>query len=82
MPTSSLIVRTEDGQSSATVVAIKELAGAAVTDRQGSDLVVVTETASRLDDRVIWNQLEKLPGVLNVDLIYHNFEDQEGIRNE
>lgn len=78
MPISSLIIRTTTERAAEVAEVANAIEGVSVTDIQGANLVTVTETDSRQDDKKLWDQLEKIEGVIAVDAIYHNFEDLEG----
>lgn len=77
MPITSLIVKVTEDDMDKTLSAIDGMEGVEVTDVKGNDLVVILDTASRKQDRELWQQLEELPGVHALNAIYHNFEDLE-----
>ncbi len=81
MPISSLIVRTEEKMTENVASELRQLPGAEICDIHESNIVLLTETTQQTHDKDIWNTIEKIPGVLQCDLIYHNFEDEEGFRH-
>ena len=77
MPITSLIVRVTAGDIQAVAEKIRSLPGAGVSDIKVDSLVAITETDDRQVDKALWDQIEQIPGVAAVDVIYHNFEDLE-----
>ena len=77
MPISSMVVRVQPGRGAQVASRIVAVPSANVTDIRDDELVVVTDTASREDDRRIWEEIEGLDNVLSIALVYHNFEDLE-----
>lgn len=77
MPISSMIVTSRGGCSSRVADRLRLLDGVSVTDIHGEELVVVMETGSMSDDRLLWDRVEATEDVLGVSLVYHNFEDEE-----
>lgn len=77
MPISSLIVRTKEKYTEEISQKLKTIKGVRVEGMKYRDIVLVTDTSTREDDKAIWKEIEDLPGVLQCDLIYHNFEDEE-----
>ena len=75
MPISSMVVRVQSGRGAQVASRIAALPSAEVTDIQGHELVVVSDTANREEDRRIWEEIEGLDNVLSTALVYHNFED-------
>ncbi len=75
MPISSLIVRSGEDTVDAVVQAIGQMPGASVVEVQGGAVAALTETDDKIQDKALWDRMEQLPGVVKVDLIYHNFED-------
>ena len=77
MPVSSLIVGTQEHQVGRVAEAIDRMPSTSVCRVVQNDIVVLTETRDQEEDRQLWNRMKQIPGVLTVDLIYHNFEDVE-----
>ncbi len=75
MPISSLIVRIKKEKSEEIVQTINSMKEADVFEIHGDNIIVLTETKEHLEDKALWGEIEKIPGVLQCDLIYHNFED-------
>lgn len=82
MPISSLIVRTKDKATEQVKEHLKDLKGVSVTDVRQENIVVITETENQTRDKNLWKEIENISGVVQCDLIYHNFEDEEGFDNE
>lgn len=79
MPVSSLIVSTQEHQAGRVAEAIDQMPSTSVCRVIQNDIVVLTETRDQQEDQRLWEQMKQIPGVLAVDLIYHNFEDVEEI---
>ena len=77
MPVSSLIVEVVEERVAEVVAAINLLDDARVSQTEGSQVIVLTETNDLDADQALWDQLAAMPGVVTVSLIYHNFEDLE-----
>ena len=75
MPVSSLIVKARQGRSTQLCTSINQLEGATVTDVIEDRIVVVTSTLSPSEDKSIWDEINNNPETIQLDLIYHNFED-------
>ena len=75
MPISSLIVVVEESRVDDVVGVINSLPGAKVTKTEGTNILTLTETDSPEADKGLWDSLENIPGVVGVNLVYHNFED-------
>ena len=78
MPISSLVVRASQEKIQDVASQVQLLEGASISTIEKESIVVLTETKSQRDDKKLWDDIEKIPGVLQCDLIYHNFEDVEG----
>lgn len=77
MPISSLVIRTEKNHTQAVAESVKRYSEASSVEVFGENIVVITETPHQKKDKALWEEIEKIPGVLQCDLIYHNFEDEE-----
>ena len=77
MPISSLIVRTEKNRTDEVADRINDFKEITATKIVDENIVVITETHEQNKDKLLWKNLENIPGVLQCDLIYHNFEDEE-----
>ena len=80
MPISSLIIRTDGRRTQEIAEYLKTLKEATVSEVHNENIILVAETVSRIQDKTLWEGIEKIPGVLQCDLIYHNFEDAEGFK--
>jgi nitrate reductase NapAB chaperone NapD len=78
MPVSSMIVRTEKQRTREVAEGLRAWEEVSVSEVHGVNLVVVTETPTQDLDSSLWERIEAMAGVLHCDLIYHNFEDEEG----
>ena len=78
MPISSLIIRTEKDKAQQVAHWLRSFKGVTISEIHHENVIVVTETGKQAEDKTIWGAIEKIPGVLQCDLIYHNFEDEEG----
>lgn len=78
MPISSLIVRTEKNRTAEVADRINDFKEVTATKIVDENIVVITETHEQSRDKSLWNDLENISGILQCDLIYHNFEDEEG----
>ena len=78
MPISSLIIRTEKEKTQQVAHRLRSFKEVTISEVHNENIIVVTETDKQAVDKTLWGELEKIPGVLQCDLIYHNFEDEEG----
>lgn len=78
MPISSLIVRIKKNKTQEIAQIINNFNEASVSDIHDENIVVITETNKQSEDKELWMKIENVPGVLQCDLIYHNFEDEKG----
>ncbi len=81
MPISSLIITAKPEQTQHVVHRLRALEQTEVAKVQEPNIVVITDTQQRSQDKMLWKQIESLPGVISCDLIYHNFEDEEDFAN-
>ncbi len=82
MPITSIIANVNTDSIDAVVQQINELPDATVTDIKDNNLVIVTDTRTRQEDRDIWVKLDNISGVNSLNAIYHNFEDLEVASDE
>jgi nitrate reductase NapAB chaperone NapD len=75
MPISSLIVRTRSERTREVAESLKALKEVLVSEIHGENIIILTETPQQSYDKNLWDKIEKISGVLQCDLIYHNFED-------
>ena len=76
MPISSLIVKVHPQKSSEVVNQLQLIKHAEVTNIAGDHIVVITDTRDSETDKVIWDTITAISGVMQVSLVYHNFEDE------
>jgi nitrate reductase NapAB chaperone NapD len=79
MPISSLIVRTRPGEAARLALLIEKFDGATVSHVENDLMVTLTEQIDIASDKKLWERIESLEGVLAADVVYHNFEDLEGV---
>ena len=76
MPISGLVIQIDPGHREATINSLKTLDGVELTPTpEGEALVVVLDVATMQEEETLFNEINDLPGVHNVTLSYHNFED-------
>lgn len=76
MPVSSLVVRVEPARRDAVEKALTALPMAEIVPTPAGDtLVVVLDTQTLREEEELFQQVGNLPGVRQVSLSYHNFED-------
>jgi nitrate reductase NapAB chaperone NapD len=76
MPVSSLIIRTEKDKTKTVASRLQSFQEATVSRIHDENIILITETGKQAEDKILWGKIEKIPGVLQCDLIYHNFEDE------
>ncbi len=75
MPVSSLIIRTDIHRTEQVRTRLDRMQCIDVETVDGANIVIVTVTVRQQQDKELWKAIEDIPGVLQCDLIYHNFED-------
>lgn len=75
MPVSSLVIRTDSKKTHEVAERLKIFKEITVPEIHQENIIVITETQNQSCDKDLWDKIEKIPGVLQCDLIYHNFED-------
>lgn len=76
MPISGLVVRVEPAQRETIVNALNKIDNVELIQTpEGAALVVVLDVATMQEEEALFQQINDLPGVSNVTLSYHNFED-------
>ena len=76
MPITSLVVKVYPQKSGEVVNQLQPIEHAEVTNIVGDRIVVITDTRDSETDKVIWDTITAIPGVMQVSLVYHNFEDE------
>ena len=79
MVISSLVVETVPDYTDSVAEALPGYRGVEVHGREGYKLVITIEADTVDDSHAIANELSTLTGVINVNLIYLNFEDDKTI---
>jgi nitrate reductase NapAB chaperone NapD len=82
MPFSSFVIRTQQDKTQQVADRLKSYRETVLTEIYSQNVVLVTETQTRSQDHLLWEKIQHLPGVLQCDLIYHNFEDEEGFSHD
>jgi nitrate reductase NapAB chaperone NapD len=78
MPISSLIIKTRKDKTLDVAKRLESFAEITVSEIHQHNIILMTETGKQDHDKALWEEIERIPGVLQCDLIYHNFEDEEG----
>jgi len=73
---SSLVVETQPDQTAVIARSLGAITGVEVHETQGYKLVVTIEAETVDDSHQIASSFIELPGVLGVNLVYCNFEDE------
>ena len=75
MPVSGLVLTLSPGDGGQVAQALGADPRVTVGERAAQRLPVVTETDTMGDHLDLWNELEGLDGVLQVELAFHDFSD-------
>ena len=76
MPISGLVIQIDPAQRDAIVSQLTSIQYLEMPESPPSEkLVAVIDAPSMRDEEAIFKQISDLPGVHNVGLSYHNFED-------
>ncbi len=75
MPISSLVVHTGEEYTSKVRDQLNGHPVIEVVHVSGGAIAIVTETPDDSVDKLLWKQIEEIPGVSHLELVYHNFED-------
>ena len=78
MPISSVIINASAGTAENVSAAVNELQGATVMEIRENSIIAILDTQDPKQDKNLWDQIKNTPNAINLDLIYHNFEDVEG----
>jgi nitrate reductase NapAB chaperone NapD len=81
MPISGLVITLadDDARCDAALVALRQHGAITLGPQTGPRLPVVVETDSDDEDRQVWEWLQSLPGVLQVDVAMIHFEEADGV---
>jgi nitrate reductase NapD len=77
MPVSSMILKVQEGAADEVSTRLRAMPGVEVEAGPDGQLVVVTDTPDRDEDKRLGIAIDAVPGVMSQTLIYHNFEDVE-----
>jgi nitrate reductase NapAB chaperone NapD len=77
MPVTSLILTVEHGKESDLLADLKTRKNLEILESAAGQIALLSETASREEDKEVWNFLENHQYTLALSMIYHNFEDLE-----
>jgi nitrate reductase NapAB chaperone NapD len=76
MPISGLVIQVDPAQRETIIDTINGLNRVELTPTsEGEALVAVLDVASMHEEQDLFKQINDIPGVYNVTLSYHNFED-------
>lgn len=82
MDISGLVITTSPGQADAVARRIAACPGIEVVAAQEDRVVLVVETEDTAGQREIFRRLRSSPGVIDIAVAYHHFEDIAGRRME
>ena len=72
---SSLVIETNASETESVADALAQLDGVEVHGQEPGKIVITIEKESIAEAHDLANSFSSIPGVINVDLIYFNFED-------
>lgn len=76
MPISGLVIQVDSAHRETVVDSLNELNSVELTPTpEGEALVAVLDVVSMYEEQELFKQINDMPGVCNVTLSYHNFED-------
>lgn len=76
MPISGIVIRIDADQRIEISEQIESMPGIELSETPpGGFLVAVLDTETMADEEALFKQVSDLPGVNNVTMSYHNFED-------
>lgn len=76
MPVSGLVIQVDPARREAIISTLNTLAHVELTETpEGEALVAVLDVASMREEEELFKEINDIPGVRNVSLSYHNFED-------
>lgn len=76
MPVSGLVIQVEPAQRHAIICTLNNLNNVELTETpEGEALVAVLDVATMREEEALFKEISDIPGVHNVTLSYHNFED-------
>lgn len=76
MPVSGLVIQVDPAQRNTIISTLNNLDNVELTETpDGEPLVAVLDVASMREEEALFKEINDIPGVHNVTLSYHNFED-------
>ena len=76
MPVSGLVIQVDPARRDAIISTLSNLDNVELTDTpDGKPLVAVIDVPTMREEEVLFKEINDIPGVSNVTLSYHNFED-------
>lgn len=76
MPISGLVVKVDSAQRNDIISTLNKLNNVELAETpEGGALVVVIDVATMGEEEALFKIINEIPGVSNVTLSYHNFED-------
>ena len=76
MPVSGLVIQCDPARRNAIISTLNNFDNVELIETpEGKPLVVVLDVATMREEEVLFKEINDIPGVHNVTLSYHNFED-------
>lgn len=76
MPVSGLVIQVDPTQRNTIISTLNDFDNVELTETpDGEPLVVVLDVATMREEEALFKEINDIPGVHNVTLSYHNFED-------
>lgn len=76
MPVSGLVIQVNPAQRNTVISTLNNFDNVELTETpEGEPLVVVLDVATMREEEELFKEINDIPGVHNVTLSYHNFED-------
>lgn len=76
MPVSGLVVQVDPAQRNTIISTLNNFDNVELTETPDEEpLVVVLDVATMREEEALFKEINEIPGVHNVTLSYHNFED-------
>jgi nitrate reductase NapAB chaperone NapD len=76
MPVSGLVIQVDPARRNAIISTLNKFDNVELTETpNGQPLVVVLDVTTMREEEALFKEINDIPGVHNVTLSYHNFED-------
>lgn len=76
MPVSGLVIQVDPARRNAIITTLKNIENVELTETPDeAPLVAVLDVATMREEESLFKEINDIPGVHNVTLSYHNFED-------